>query len=93
VPPRFAAVAASRSKLRRNKHVRGAKRQLLACGFGCIACQRTDARRQAILIHMHDEPKSKLAGATIAERDHVAKFPRGIDVQQRRSIGALMCIF
>src|SRR3984893_9345484 len=62
--------------------------------FGAVA-DRADAPGQALPIGMHDEPKSKLAGTTIAERDHLAEFPGRIDMQQRerqlRRIKRLEC--
>src|SRR6202051_3651915 len=62
--------------------------------FGAVA-DRADAPRQALLIGMHYEPKSKLVDTTIAERDHLAEFPGRIDVLQRerdlRSIKRLEC--
>src|SRR5580693_2392168 len=62
--------------------------------FGAVT-DRADAPRQALLIGMHDEPKSKLVDTTIAERDHLAEFPGRIDMQQRerqlRRIERLEC--
>ena len=45
---------------------------------------RADAARQTFLIGVHDELEAELGGATVAERDHVAELPGGIDVQQRK---------
>ena len=51
---------------------------------------RVDAARHAVLVGVHDEVEAQLARGAIAEGDHVAELPGGIDVQQReRRLGRI----
>jgi hypothetical protein len=43
-----------------------------------------NAAGEAVAIDVHDELKPKLGGTTVPERDHVAKLPGGVNVQQRK---------
>jgi hypothetical protein len=45
---------------------------------------RPNAARHTVTVDMHDQVEAELYGATVAERDHVAELPGGIDVQQRK---------
>lgn len=66
------------------------QRLLQALGFHDVGVLRgavikwVDPRRQTFWIFMHDEIKAVLFGRRITKRNHVAKLPVGIDVQQRK---------
>ena len=47
------------------------------------AGNRIDAALEPVAVDVHDQIEIELARPRIAERDHFAEFPRGIDVQQR----------
>ena len=47
-------------------------------------------RREPFLVGVHDEIEAELARGAIAEGDHVAELPGGVDVQQReRRLGRI----
>ena len=48
------------------------------------ARDRVDAAREPIAIDVDDQFEPELFRARVAERDHLAEFPGGIDVQQRQ---------
>ena len=43
-----------------------------------------DVVREALRVHMHDQFQPKLFHRPVAECDHVARLPAGIDVEQRK---------
>src|SRR5580700_8345491 len=45
---------------------------------------RPDAALDPVSIDVDDELETELFGPAVAERDHVAELPRGIDVEQRK---------
>ena len=45
--------------------------------------KRIDAAGEAVLVDMHDQFESEAPHGLVAERDHLAKLPGGVDVQQR----------
>ena len=46
--------------------------------------ERVDVHRQTFGIDVHDQLHTHFGGAAIAERVHVAEFPRRVDVEQRK---------
>jgi hypothetical protein len=47
-------------------------------------CDGVDAARSAFFVGMDEEVDAKPARRLVAERDHLAEFPAGIDVQVRK---------
>jgi hypothetical protein len=48
------------------------------------ARDRVDTARQPVAVDADDQLKPELLCTRVAERDHLAKFPGGVDVQQRQ---------
>ena len=66
------------------------ERLLQALRFHHIGVERgrvidgVDVIREPLRVHMHDQLQPELVHRPVAERDHVARLPAGIDVQQRK---------
>ena len=48
------------------------------------AGDRIDAAREAVAVDVRDQLEAEFVDAGIAERDHLAEFPGGVDVQERK---------
>src|SRR3546814_11138775 len=70
--------------------VEAMRRQRLLQGLGLhhigimAVAERRDAVTQAILVGMHDQVEPEVGDPAVAEGDHVAEFPGGVDMQQRK---------
>ncbi len=56
-------------------------------GTGVIV-EGVDATGEALGILVDHEVEAKFAGHAISEGDHLAELPAGVDMQQRKGIGA-----
>src|SRR4029077_20803095 len=54
----------------------------------CMQCgargNGTDPARSALLVDVHQEIEPEFARGCVAEGDHLAEFPAGVDVQKRK---------